>query len=249
MDTEKIALVFLSIMVCVVLIFSVFSFFPERQAEKYPTMSQRKSAMALTEFDKSAGRAIMDKDNDGKCDACGMPVEMCLDGGEIQCSMDPTATIGELGSQHIHADWKIFVNGQPFDWSPYGSRHERQMQGDSSIKDTSAFIHIHPAEASEKAGDILHIHATGVPLSMFFESLGMKFTRDCLESSLQENAPLEKYCTDATNSLKFYVNGKPNDQYADYVLHDLDKILISYGPKNEDVSTQLTTITNFTGNH
>lgn len=209
-----------------------------------PTMSR----MSLTSYDKELALQMMDKNEDGRCDSCGMPVEMCIDSGQLQCNMDSRSTIGVLGSQHIHADWKIYINGKEFDWSPYEELHEKQMMGDTSIKGTSAFIHIHPPEAAEgdnkeeKAGDVLHMHATGVPLWLFFESIGMKFTEDCIEI---EN---EKYCNDAGNNLKFYVNGKPNGQYGDYVFNDLDKILISYGIEN-DLSQQMKSITDFVRNH
>ena len=172
-------------------------------------MMQKMSQMSLTEFDKQKAREMMDKDHDGKCDFCGMPVEMCIDSGELECGMNPDAKTGKLGSQHIHADWKVYVNGKSLDFTPIGDRHERQMHGDTTINDTSAFIHMHPAEEPEKAGDVLHMHATGIPLSIFFESVGIKFDNKCL--SLKD----KKYCSDQKNSLKFYANGKRNDKYGD----------------------------------
>src|SRR3989338_4673723 len=82
-------------------------------------MGSRLSRMSLTGFDAELAKEFMDKDNDGKCDACGMPVEMCMSSGQLQCNMDPKSTIGVLGSQHIHADWKVYVDGVPFDFEPF----------------------------------------------------------------------------------------------------------------------------------
>lgn len=208
-----------------------------------PMMNQRLSMMSLTQFDVKTAKKLMDKDGDGFCDACGMPIDQCIASGMMQCNMDPDAKIGVLGSQHIHAGWKIYINGQPFDWSPYADRHERQMKGDTSVIDTSAFMHIHPAQPPEKVGDILHMHAAGVPLSLFFESMGMSFDSQCLQ--MME----EKLCSDDKSTLKFYVNGKPNKQYGDYVFKDLDKILISYGQSSESLDDQLASLTKFAGDH
>ncbi len=44
-------------------------------------------------------------------------------------------------------------------------------------------------------------------------------------------------------------NGKKNDQYRDYVFNNLDKIISSYGPGNEDITVQFAAITDFVGKH
>ena len=205
----------------------------------------RMSRMTLTGFDKQLALEFMDKNNDGRCDICGMPVEQCIDSGQLECNMGPNANIGILGSQHIHADWKIYINGKEFDWSPFADHHQRQMAGDKSILDTSAFIHIHPAQAPEKGGDVLHMHATGIPLWIFFKSVGMDFNKDCITL---ENK--EKFCNDGNKKLKFFVNGRESNEFENYVFNDLDKILISYGDESEEeVKNQLAEITDFAKLH
>ena len=72
----------------------------------------RMSHMTLTSFDKQLARQLMDTNNDGRCDACGMPVEQCIDAGELQCNMGHNTQIGVLASQHIHPDWKIYIDGK-----------------------------------------------------------------------------------------------------------------------------------------
>lgn len=185
------------------------------------------SKMKMTEFDIQLAKKNMDADNDGRCDACGMPVEMCIDAGELQCAMDPNSKLGKLGSQHIHADWKIYINGKEFDFSVIADRHEKQMHGDTSIKDTSAFIHIHPEQAPEKGGDALHVHATGIPLWIFFDSLNIKLP----------------------NSTKVYVNGTPNSDGLNYVPKGLDKILITDSDNQSEIEAQMKTITDFARAH
>lgn len=189
-------------------------------------MGEKMSRMSFSNFDREMAIKFMDKDGDGKCDACGMPVEMCIDSGQMQCNMDPKSTIGILGSQHIHADWKIYLNGKEFDWSPYADLHEKQMMGDTAVKGTSAFIHIHPAaQPPEKAGDVLHMHATGVPLWIFFKSLDIELP----------------------GNIKAYVNGKEIPDWKNYVFKDLDKLLITDAIGN--LQERLDSITDFAKNH
>ncbi len=187
--------------------------------DKVVPMKQR---MSLTPYDKELAKKMMDKNNDGKCDACGMPVEMCIDTGMMQCSgMDPEATIGILQSQHVHADWKVYINGKALGFE--GKDHMSRMKANLPI---SSFIHVDAgAPAPENTGDILHMHATGVPLWIFFESISLKLP----------------------NGIKVYVNGKEISDYKDYVFNDLDKILITDG--NGGLKEQLDSITSFAEKH
>ena len=184
-------------------------------------MGEKMSRMSFSSFDRELAIEMMDKNKDGKCDACGMPVEMCVDSGQMECNMDSKSTIGILGSAHIHADWKIYIDGKALDFS--GKDHMARMQQGLPV---SSFIHVDSgAPQPEKTGDILHMHATGVPLWIFFESLGIK---------LPEN-------------VKMYVNGKEMDDWKNYVFSDLDKILIT--DVGGDLQKQLNSITDFAGNH
>ncbi len=184
-------------------------------------MGEKMSRMSFSDFDRQTAMKLMDKNNDGKCDACGMPVEMCIDSGEMECSMSPDSKIGKLGSQHIHADWKIYLDGKVMDFS--GKDHMTRMQKGLSV---SSFIHVDSGSPSpEKTGDVLHMHATGVPLSLFFKSLDIELP----------------------DNVKMYVNGKEVQDWKNYVFSDLDKILITDGKGN--ITEQLNSITDFTGNH
>lgn len=176
---------------------------------------------SLTEFDKELAKKFMDKNNDGKCDSCGMPVEMCIDSGQMQCDMDSKSTIGVLGTQHIHADFKVYFNGKQLDFSDkdHMSRIVKGLQ-------VSSFIHVDSgAPATEKTGDVLHMHATGVPLWIFFDSIELKLP----------------------DNMKMYVNEKEISDYRNYVFNDLDKILITDGAG--DLEGQLNSITDFAKVH
>ncbi len=244
---EKFIMVFLVI----VFIISIFAIYyaskslifgkKDNSASPENPMVGGMSKMSFTTFDVQLAKKLMDENGDGKCDSCGMPVEMCIDSGELECSMDSKSTIGKLDSAHIHADWKVYINSEPLDFT--GKDHMTGMKSGSSV---SSFIHVDSgAPAPEKIGDILHMHAKGVFLWIFFESLGMKFNKDCL--TIESG---EKYCNDGTNTLKFYVNGELNSEFENYVFNDLNKILISYGDETgEELQQQLNSITDFAKVH
>ncbi len=221
--SEKIVTVFI-ILAFVVALFALFYtikgiFFPSKAMGEVVgnMMGSRMSRMSLTPFDVELAQEFMDKDKDGKCDVCGMDVELCIDAGQLQCNMDSKSTIGVLGSQHIHADWKIYLNGKALDF--LDKDHMSRMQSSLPV---SSFIHVDSgAPSPEKTGDIVHMHATGVPLWIFFDSIELELS----------------------SGMKAYVNGKEISDYKNYVFNDLDKILITDG--KGDVQEQMNSITDF----
>jgi len=130
--------------------------------------------------------------------------------------------IGTLKSTHIHADVKVYVNGKAIDFS------QRKYQL------TTSFIHF-----EEGIGDVVHIHATGLTVGYLFKSLGMDLSNNCL--ALEG----ENYCNDDITKLKFYVNGKPNNEFSNYIIQDLDKVLVSYGSESQaEIQKQIDSVTN-----
>ncbi|MEK6946747.1 MAG: hypothetical protein AABX32_04010 [Nanoarchaeota archaeon] len=130
--------------------------------------------------------------------------------------------IGPLSSTHIHADIKVYINGQSIDFS----QKKYQL--------TTSYIHF-----EDGIGDVAHIHATGLTMGHLFKSLNGDFNNNCLTLESQTN------CNDGNKRLKFYVNGKQNNEFGYYVMQDLDKILVSYGAENEsEIQKQIGSITN-----
>lgn len=104
----------------------------------------------------------------------------------------------------------------------------------------SSFLHLDDNPDKEKASGVLHMHAIGVPLWIFFKSIGIDFDKNCITP---ENK--EILCNDGDKKLKFFVNGRENNEFENYVFKDSDKILISYGNENEEqIQNQLNSITN-----
>ena len=242
-DAVSVFLISILVIVIGLLVFSIasiidtFKISKKEQRYSVPKMSR----MSLTSFDKQLARQLMDTNNDGRCDVCGMPVEQCIDAGELQCNMGINSKMGVLGSHHIHADWKVYIYGEALDFSD--KSHMERMRNNLPV---SSFIHVDSGTPSpEKTGDVLHMHATGIPLWIFFKSIGMDFNRDCITF---ENK--QKFCSNENKKLKFFVNGKENNEFENYIFNDLDKILISYGNENkEEIRNQLASITDFAKLH
>ena len=93
-------------------------------------------------------------------------------------------------------------------------------------------------------GDVLHVHAIGITLGYFFESLGFKLTEDCFKLDAGN-----KYCNTGNAQLKVFLkseNGGWESLYypADYVIQDLDKLLITYGKEDEEeIKKQMDSVT------
>lgn len=121
--------------------------------------AERHQQMRMTAFDAALAKERMDKNNDGKCDVCGMPVDECIGAGMLECTMDPNAKIGLLGSAHHHAGFAWFKDGQLY--VPGPEAYAKSM-----------FIHVESERNPALNGRILHVHATGVPLKLFFDSVG-----------------------------------------------------------------------------
>lgn len=67
----------------------------------------------------------------------------------------PKPTISKTEAYHVHANFKVFLNGAAVDFSKYS--------------EDDPDIHIH-----DNKGDLLHIHKQGIPLSQFFTSIKME---------------------------------------------------------------------------
>jgi len=125
--------------------------------------------------------------------------------------------------EHAHADFRVYINGKALDFT---------LSKYQSTEDTSLhpYMHLHGG-----IGTIIHKHQKGVTLGDFFESLGIRFTKDCF---VMDDG--KELCNGEGETLKFFVNGVPNAAFGDYELNDLDKILITFGDE-EDVIIQAQT--------
>lgn len=222
-NKEKIATGFIYgilIFVIIILFFTTKSmFFIKTEVTSTETVATGHfGAGGFTEYDLALAKELMDKDGDGKCDVCGMDMDFCIESGQLQCNMGGKTgklNIGVLDKtkqkNHYHADLKVYINGEEIDFN----------QEKYFVK--SRFMHVED-DVQGDSGKVLHMHATGVPLWIFFDSIGL-------------DLPI----------MKAYVNGEEISDYSDYVFEDLDKILITNG--KGDLQKQLDSVTDFAKNH
>lgn len=118
----------------------------------------------------------------------------------------------ELGSTHRHASLLVFIDEELVDLSG-----QEFMERDQAA-------HFH-----DRAGTVIHIHAKGVSLPYFFQTLGMRLTADCLYL-----AGGEKFCSGPENKLSIFVNRQLlGGEIRFYELQKGDKILVNYGDDDE----------------
>ena len=119
-------------------------------------------------------------------------------------------TLGKAGSTHAHASMLMFIGGNAVNFC-----EPRFM-----LK--SQFVHFEDNNCR-----VIHKHATGVTLPIFFKTIGVELTDTCI--TLPFNG--EKHCSDDTRKLRVVVNGA-EVSVADltyYELRNNDHILVNYG--------------------
>lgn len=78
------------------------------------------------------------------------------------------------------------------------------------------------------------IKKSGTTWEDFFETLPMSLNKDCLTTGTGQ-----VFCTNEVNTLKFYINGKRDNNALQKPIQENDALLVTYGPDNGDVSNQL----------
>lgn len=113
---------------------------------------------------------------------------------------------------HEHVDLKMFINNQQINLGleKYQSTHEKELSPD---------VHLHDGN-----GEMIHLHWSGQTVASFFESISMTVTGDCLTTDSGQ-----QYCTGEQGTLSLYADGVKVDTIGQYLLEDLDRILVSYG--------------------
>lgn len=115
---------------------------------------------------------------------------------------------------HEHANFAVYIDGVRYNFS-----QTKYIPTEKQEVGLKQFVHMH-----DMNGGVIHLHEPGIILGMFFDSIGMQLNATCL--SLDNGT---SYCTSANESLKMYANGFQSNAFDQLPLHDLDRILISYG--------------------
>jgi hypothetical protein len=118
---------------------------------------------------------------------------------------------GAPGAQHWHAALIVYVNGQGFDF------------GDNKYMLQSKLVHFEDDDPY-----IVHKHTTGVTIPYFLSTLKVFMDSTCIDFQNLETP--ERYCTNATNTLRFLVNGEEVADPTRYDIKHNDRFLVYYGP-------------------
>lgn len=125
---------------------------------------------------------------------------------------------GKLGDEHEHASILVRIFGDKFDFSL------------PAYQVKSSWIHF---EAQD--GNTVHRHSSGVTLGYLFQTIKIGLDDKCF---IFPNG--KEFCTNEDYSLKFYINHNPVPSITDLIIHNDDRILISYGNENQtQIDTQL----------
>ena len=144
----------------------------------------------------------------------------------IGCSNE-RSNFGPLRSAHNHADIKVYILGNAIDFS----LPQYQLQ--------DKLTHFENWD-----GDVVHTHATGITLGYIFKTLGMEISDECLKLDTGN-----EYCSVGNAKLNVFAKNSNSDWEAifyapDYVIQDVDKILVTYGTESEEgIKEQMESVT------
>jgi len=142
------------------------------------------------------------------------------------CS-DPKKNFGPRGSVHFHTDFKVYILGRALD---FDSPRYQVMEDLTHVEN--------------RDGDVLHVHARGITLGYFLKSMGIELSNECLKVDTGNT-----YCNKGDAKLKVYLKGigavwEQIYYPSDYIIQDLDKILVSYGAEDEEkIKKQMDSVT------
>ncbi len=120
--------------------------------------------------------------------------------------------LGKAGSTHAHASLLIFIGEKAINFC-----EPRFML-------RSPFVHF-----EDNNCQVVHKHATGVTLPVFFKTIGVELTSACIALPFNN----EHHCNNGKDHLRVMINTKevPIDELTYYELQNNDHILVNFGPE------------------
>ncbi len=144
--------------------------------------------------------------------------------------------LGAFGSAHEHADFKVYINGIPLNFSQekYQSPLPPNGSDDSDCTNGTRLAHLHDGN-----GNVVHKHATGATWGYFFSTLNIALTDTCITI---DNG--SSYCNSGQEKWRYFVNGNEVSGIKDTEIQDLSRVLFTYGAGDAQIPWQLASVTN-----
>ena len=150
---------------------------------------------------------------------------------------------------HLHADFAVWIDGKQLDFSgpefmsappaeaaslPFvDAAFAHGDEEDGHVVPGREYLHLHNGN-----GHVIHVHKPGLTIGDFFDSLSMPMTDACLTVN-----PQRSYCIEDGKRWRMFVNGEEAVFGPNYVLKDLDKILLTWGSDDAAIAEQLKKLT------
>lgn len=133
---------------------------------------------------------------------------------------------------HEHADIALFLNGEMFDFSKPEFMSNKPCSLDEAKGiipvayahggDLEDSVHLHDLD-----GAVVHLHRPNISVHDFFESLKMDF-----EDTIFIDHEGNQYRNNEESNFRFFVNNNEEPSIMNRELRDLDRVLITYGPRD-----------------
>ena len=146
-------------------------------------------------------------------------------------SLEALGNIGKLDSQHIHADFAMFIEGEFIDFNKPEYTVDEFLSDKFWESKHNKLTHMHGGDDNTK---VIHVHATGITFQHFFHSIGIDIDESCLTTNEKER------CSNNGERLRFYLNGIRDDFAIFKPIQDLDKLFVTFGSETqEEIDQQL----------
>lgn len=127
---------------------------------------------------------------------------------------------------HYHANFAVYINGQREQFKNPQYYQEVNVCALNGATPEGR-VHMHEPDNS-----VIHVHDSAVTWGQFFENLGWIIGPDFIRSTTT------MYRQDGTTKLNLVLNGQDLTgltDITDQVIHDKDRLLVSYGPSDAAV--------------
>lgn len=128
---------------------------------------------------------------------------------------------------HYHANFAVYINGKREDFKSFAYYEEIAACTTAYADNPKGRTHMH-----DSVNDVIHVHDKRVTYQDLFENIGWSVGPDFVHSDTT------LYANNDTSSAKYMLNGNIVERVDNRIIGDKDRLLVSYGATDEDISAQ-----------